>query len=178
MTSYEFDLILAGLDIEADVEKLDAFEQRVHDFTFAAHSTVVRATVERRAESLGEAIRHSICDVEGMAGVTVVRVEPDDHVSQAQVALRTGRSRQSVSQWVAGTRGPGGFPQPAFESGSVALWRWSEVVRWMRDAGYDAPGPDEHASAVIGAANALLEARRAVAQLDESEKASLRALVA
>jgi hypothetical protein len=174
----EFDLILAGLDIEADVARLDAFEQRVHDITFAAHGTVVRAAVERKAESLGDAIRVAICDVESIPGVCVLRVEPEDLVSQAQIALRAGRSRQSVSQWVAGTRGPGGFPPPAFESGSVALWRWSEVLRWMRTAGYVADGSDDQVSAVIGAANALLEARRAVAHLDEAERASLKALVA
>lgn len=177
MGAYQFSLVLSGLDVEADVAKLDAFEERVGDMTFASHAGAVNVSVERRAGSLGEAIRSAIVDVESIPGVRVERVEPNDYVSQVEIATRLGRSRQSVSQLVSGARGPGGFPPPAFESGRVALWRWSAVSAWLTAAGF-APAGDEHASMVIGAANALLEARRAMGALDGPDRASLFDLVA
>lgn len=177
MRPYEFDLIVSGLDIE-NAAHLDAFDERVGDITFGAQGHVVRAAVERRASGLAEAIRSAIADVESIPGASVIRVEPDEHVSQAEMAARLGRSRQSVSQWVSGRRGPGGFPAPAFESGRVALWRWSEVTGWLSATGLLPTGIEDHAPAVINAVNALLEARRAVGALGEEERTSLSALVA
>jgi hypothetical protein len=176
VTGHEFDLVLTGLDIERDMDLLDAFEGRVSDVTFAARGGVVRAAMERTASSLGEAIRTAIEDVESLPGVRVVRVEPEDHVSQAVIASRLGRSRQSVSQLVSGARGPGSFPAPAFQSGHVALWRWSEVVTWARAVGVPVRYDEVRSGAVVRVANALLEARNAVAGLDEEERASLAGL--
>jgi transcriptional regulator with XRE-family HTH domain len=179
LRSYEFDLIVSGLDME-DPGVLDGFEERAGDITFASHGRVVRAAVDRKARGLGEAIGSAIADVESIPGTRVVRVEPDEHVSQAEIAVRLGRSRQSVSQWVAGSRGPGGFPAPAFESGHVALWRWSEVKAWLRAAGLntnEVKEREDQTSAVIRAANALLEARRAMAALDAKERERLSTFV-
>jgi transcriptional regulator with XRE-family HTH domain len=177
MSRYEFGLVLGGLDIELAASTLDAFEQRVDDFTFASHGGVVRAAVERTAGSLGEAIRSAIADAESIPGVRAVRVEPEEHVSQSEMAARLGRSRQSVSQLVSGTRGPGGFPPPALQSGHVALWRWTEVSEWAEAAGLIAAGREARAWAIIRAVNAVLEARHAVGALDEEERASLADLV-
>jgi len=178
MRSYEFDLVLGGIDIELAASELDAFEERVDDVTFASHGGVVRAAVERTAASLGEAVRSAIADVEAIPEVNVLRVEPEEHVSQAEIAARLGRSRQSVSQWISGARGRGGFPSPAFRSGHVALWRWTEVARWARANGLVGDGPEARDGAVLHAVNALLEARHAVGALSEEERASLAGLVA
>jgi hypothetical protein len=176
-TTYEFDLVLSGLDVEADVGSLDAFEERVKDMTFASHDGTARAAVERRSSSMGEAIRSAIVDVEAIPGVQVLRVEPEDYVSQAEIAKRVGRSRASISQWVAGVRGPGGFPPPVFESGRIAVWRWAAVCTWLGNSGLRGAG-NAHSALVIGAANALLEARRAISALDEKERSPLAELVA
>jgi len=178
MNTYEFDLILSGLDIEADTAELDAFEERVQDVTLARSAGIVVAAIEREASSLGEAIRSALADLESIPGVSVVRVEPEENVSQSEIARRLGRSRQSVSQLVSGARGPGGFPRPAHESGHVALWRWSDVARWAGSAGLMPPGGEERSSAVIRAVNAVLEARRAVAALNEEERLALADMVA
>ena len=42
--------------------------------------------VERTAGSLREAIRSAIADAESIPGLWVVRVEPEEHVSQAELA--------------------------------------------------------------------------------------------
>ena len=127
----------------------------------------------RFSSSLAQAIRTAVEDVESVPGVRVVRIEPEDHVSQSVIAARMGRSRQSVSQLVSGARGPGGFPQPAFQSGHVALWRWSDVERWARAAGVAVACDSAASSVVIRLANALLEARDAVAGLDEAGRGAL-----
>lgn len=177
MSRYEFDLVLFGLELEAAERELAGFEERVDDITLAEHGGVGRAAVEREAPSLGAAIRTAVADVEAIPGVRVVRVEPDDYVSRREIASRIGTSRSYVSQLASGARGPGGFPPPAFESGTVALWRWSDLAEWLGAAGLRPPDGDPRHSAVIGAANALLEARRAVARLSEDERQSLTAMV-
>lgn len=178
MIPYEFDLVLGGLDLDRDAQLLDAFDRRVADFTFASNGGVVRAAVERRAGSFAEAIRTAIQDAESIPGVTVLRVEPDAHVSQTEIASRLGRSRQSVSQLVSGARGPGGFPEPAVRSGHVMLWRWTDVAEWARRAGLGVHGPDRPHAAVVQAANALLEARRAMAAVDAAARERLAGILA
>ena len=173
MASYEFDLIIEGLDLESDAPRLEALEDRVHDMTFASLGGETRVAVERRAPSLAEAIRSAIVDVESIEGARVVRVEPDEHVSQVEIASRLKRSRQAVSQWVSGKRGPGGFPPPAAGCGQVALWRWSDVTLWLTRAGIATGREDVHRATVVAAVNALLAARRAVSALDDEERASL-----
>jgi hypothetical protein len=90
MRSYEFDLVLGGIDIEVAASDLDEFERRVDDFTFASHGGAVRAAVGRTAASLGEAIRSAIADAESIPGVRVLRVEPEENVSQSEIAVRLG----------------------------------------------------------------------------------------
>lgn len=178
MTTYEFDLVLSGLDLDAHDETLTEFENTVDDVTFAAHGPTVSAAVERSARSLAEAVGSAIADIERLPGVRVERVLPDGNVSQAEIAARLGRTRQSVSQLVKGIRGPGGFPAPAFGTGRAALWRWSEVAAWLVEARLmDEDGVDQYQS-VIDAANAVLDARRAVRGLSADDQATIRKLVA
>lgn len=178
MTTFEFDLVLSGLDLDAHAEKLTEFENEVHDVTFAAHGSTVSAAVERSARSLAEAMGSAIADVERLPGVRVQRVLPAGHVSQTEIAARTGRTRQSVSQLVKGTRGPGGFPRPAFGTGRAALWRWSEVAAWLVGAGLMDSERLDQRQAVIDAANAVLDARRVVDVLSADDQAAIRKLVA
>ena len=59
------------------------------------------------------------------------RVEPDDLVTQAEIAERLGRSSESVRLLASGQRGDGTFPAPAARTTSRgSLWRWSQVARW------------------------------------------------
>jgi hypothetical protein len=178
VTIYEFDLVLSGLDLDADTSALANFEDEIDDITFAAHGSTVSAAVERSDRSLAEAVRSAIADVERLPNVRVERVLPDGLVSQAEIAVRTGRTRQSVSQLVKGIRGPGGFPDPPFGTGRAALWRWSDVVEWLVEAKLlDARKVDEH-QRVIDAANAMLDARKVVTGLSTEDQVTIRKLVA
>jgi len=67
-------------------------------------------------------------------GARVVRIEPDDLVTIADVARRMKRTNESVRLLIRGERGPGGFPAPATRvgAGRSRIWRWSDVVEWFR----------------------------------------------
>jgi hypothetical protein len=73
----------------------------------------------------------AIADV-AKAGFEVVRIEPDDLVSAAEIARRAGRSRESIRQLRTAQRGPGGFPPPvAGIKGRTQIWYWSQVADWL-----------------------------------------------
>ncbi len=132
---------------------------------------------ERHALSLREAILSAIKDV-GRAGFKVLRVEPDELVSGADIAERTGRSRQSISALINGSRGRGGWPRPVAGNVRSPLWRWSDVQAWFQ--GYDGSQEvNEDEAALIAAINDLLAARHALTHLKKRDRSSLvRQLVA
>lgn len=177
MATYEFDLSVSGLDLDAQEAAIEALEVRAGDLTFAMRDASVIVVVERTAGSLAEAIHGAVADVESIPGAAVERVLPDGAVSQSEIALRIGRTRQSVSQLVMGQRGPGDFPAPAFGYGRTAVWRWSEVAAWLSEAGISVSSDVERQS-VIDAANAMLSAKRAVSNLSSDDQESIRGLVA
>jgi len=126
---------------------------------------------DREASSLRQAILSAIEDVE-RAGFKVLRLEPDDLVSSADIAERTGRSRQSISALVNGSRGPGGWPRPIAGNVRSPLWRWSDVQAWFQrfDGSEDV---DEDQAALIAAINDLLQARDALGHLPKRDRATL-----
>ena len=83
--------------------------------------------------SLKAAILSAIKNVrESGIGSTVMRVDHADLVTQSEIARRIERSRQLVSQYISGDRGPSGFPAPACNIAEGApLWYWSEVAHWL-----------------------------------------------
>ena len=80
-----------------------------------------------------EAILGAIRNVqEANIGARVLRVDSCNLVTQAEIARKIGRSRQLVSQYIAGVRGPGGFPAPACNiTDGAPLWYWCEVAHWL-----------------------------------------------
>lgn len=84
---------------------------------------------ERGAESFLDAVLDAIGEIIGL-GFEPLAVE-DELVSMADIAGRTGRSRQSVSMLVSGQRGPGRFPQPIAGNVRSPLWHWADVASWL-----------------------------------------------
>ena len=59
-------------------------------------------------------------------------MEPDTFVSISDIAERINASRQAVSLWTLGKRGPGEFPAPVVRVNSdTPLWDWTSVARWL-----------------------------------------------
>jgi hypothetical protein len=132
MAGYHFTLVLAPAPGLEDGSAIEAFRQ-----AGATDSTVGRgpdgvwtAVFDRQAASFEEALRTAITAVR-RAGLAVRRVEPDDFVTQAEIAERLGRTSESVRLLASGQRGDGTFPSPAARTTSRgSLWRWSQVAAW------------------------------------------------
>lgn len=175
MDTHTFTLIVSGIT----EDKLDdLYEAGCDDATVSVGPQPSEVEFAREASSLTDAIVSAIKNVETVAGVTVVRVEPDQMVWASEIAERTGRSRQNIDQLVKGTRGPGGFPSPVTGTTRNPLWRWSEVEQWFATKD-GAPPVDPERTAVTGAINAALEARRNARTLtDRHLRSALQHLIA
>jgi predicted DNA-binding transcriptional regulator AlpA len=132
---------------------------------------------DRESDSLEAAVMSAIAEVES-ADFEVLRVEPDELVSAADVAERTGRSRQSISSLISGARGPGGWPRPVAGNVRSPLWRWSDIAAWFEE--FDGSQVVDHeAAAFLAAVNEVLAARRALRPVStRTRKALLRQLTA
>jgi len=166
MPEHTFALILRG-DVDRHIDEL--FEAGCDDATFGEIDGVPYAEFDREAPTLAEAIASAIRDVETVGGLQVMRVEPDDLVTAAEIAGRLGRTRESVRLLIKGARGPGGFPPPvARVSGRNRLWRWADVAAW---AGKKELADELGDAQFVAALNSSLELRHRLPQLEEPERA-------
>jgi predicted DNA-binding transcriptional regulator AlpA len=169
MTTQSFTLTLTGPSIVED----DAILERLYaagcsDASFGERDDRTYADFDREAASLGDAIVSAIQQIESVPGIGVKRVEEQDLVAISDIAERTGRSRQNIWQMTSGERGNGDFPLPAATFGNDrSLWRWSDVADWLRARGIDLPGSTERAH-LIGAINAVLDARNHMTHVDDA----------
>ena len=133
MKVHNFRLTLSGFsEITDDVEN-SLFEAGCDDGQLGMIDRVGFIEFDRQAPSFLQAVCSAIENVEG-AGYRVVRVEPEDLVTAAEIARRWHRTRASVSSLISGERGPGTFPRPiSYVDTKSPLWRWSEVTRWLSD---------------------------------------------
>lgn len=126
---------------------------------------------DREAASLEDAVISAIKEVES-ADFEVWRVEPDELVSAADIAERTGRSRQSISSLISGTRGPGGWPRPVAGNVRSPLWRWSDIASWFEE--FDGSQQvDQEEAAFLAAINEVLATRRALRPVSSTTRKAL-----
>lgn len=159
MRTYQFVLIVEGADLQSD-EMFDAvFEAGCDDALVGCSNGVQFVDFDREAPSAGEAVRSAIAALEGLPGVTVVRIAGADLLSISDIATRAGRTRESVRLLIAGKRGPGGFPAPVTDPRDrYRLWRSSDVQEWFAaHYGEESVCPE---AKVLAGINAELERRR------------------
>lgn len=154
MTSFAFRIRLHDPLSDEDADRLyEAFEEEVaieegpkgHFVGFV-----------REAASFLDAVLGAVKEVIDL-GFEPLAVE-DELVSIADVAKRTGRSRQSVSMLVSGKRGPGGFPRPVAGNVRSPLWHWADVASWF-EANDDGEVPFEDRTRTIASINGALANR-------------------
>lgn len=113
----------------------------------------------------------------------LVRVEPDQLVTAAEIAERCGRSRGSSRLLIAGERGPGDISAPLSHAATrTRLWRWSDVLHWFSHRLGETPvsgdppegDPSEHLNAAV---NARLQWLRYQHGLEESDREHLDELL-
>ena len=139
------------------------FEAGLDDAAVTAFDGHPALDVDREASTLLDAIASAIVQAESVPGMQVLRVEGEELVSQADIAERTGRSRQAVNHWIKRDADSSGFPEPAYGASTRSpLWRWVDVQAWLDpDASVDDRGR------VIALANSTLLARRNLNDDDE-----------
>lgn len=130
---HDFALILDGINDLTPAMEDALFEAGCDDATICVRAGRVFLTFSRTAATMKEAVLSAIRNVQDAnIGARVLRVDSCDLVTQAEIARKIGRTRQLVSQYIAGTRGPGGFPAPACNiTDGAPLWYWCEVASWL-----------------------------------------------
>jgi hypothetical protein len=130
MSTYEFTIIAAGLDIGSADSTDRLFEAGCDDSTVSFQRGAIIMDFDREARSLGAAIASAVADVE-KAGATVIHIEPDHLVNLSDIAARTGITRAAASLYAKGERGTD-FPVPvARVTTESPLWDWVDVARWF-----------------------------------------------
>lgn len=133
-----------------------AFMGPASDGTFTAEFDRAARTFAGAVASALEAIRSAL------PGGRLLRVLPDDLVTIAAIAARTGRSDESVRLLHQGRRGPGGFPAAAgWVNEKTQVWRWTDVAQWFAEALGESPAGAEHAPFLAALNDALDLAARA-----------------
>ena len=127
-----------------------AFMGPAPDGTFTAEFDRDAPTFAGAVVSALDALRSVFADAR------LLRVLPDDLVTVAAIAGRTGRSDESVRLLRQGRRGPGGFPAAAgWINEKTQIWRWTDVAAWFADALGEPPAGAEHASFLAALNDAL-----------------------
>ncbi len=171
--AHQFDL---ALDVNADPESYlnEVAETLINagcdDATFSVRHGVPHAEFTREADDFASAVISALKDIRSVEGVSVVRVEVEQLVTASEIARRLGRSRQSVQQLIAGTRGPGGFPEPVDWVLGARLWSWLAVEAWTGEAGGASPTSTPADSEFVAALNGALQMRRHIDRMDEPER--------
>ena len=173
MSEFSFTLALDASRL-SDTQ-VSALYETVPDSTTSDRGERTFVGIDREASDFATAVVSAIEDVErALPNVRVIALEPDDLVSQAEIAQRRGRSRESISQLVKGERGPGDFPRPRHFVSDRALWLWPDVERWFDE--YEGREPQAHHDAFISAVNAVLAVRQSQSRLESPELVALRHL--
>jgi len=175
--NHTFTLILEGPNPLAGANLDALFEGGCDDATFGERDGVCVAEFDREAATFSEALVSAIEDVEAaVPGLRAIRVEPGDLVTASEIAVRTGRTRESIRQLFEGVRGAGEFPHPAaWLSDRTRLWRWAEVVDWFvkhyNDWTIDKSEPHsvEMANAILTLRNSLVHMDSHKGQRDETD---------
>lgn len=169
MNTHTFRLLVTDLIDDEGANRL--FEAGVDDGAPESGPEGHSIGFDREAASLQDALLSAIEEVES-AGFEVLRVEPDELVSAADIAEKTQRSRQSISSLISGARGPGAWPRPVAGNVRSPLWRWSDVRAWFEE--FDGSATVDRAEAAfLAAVNEVLAARRALEPLDRHAKEQL-----
>ncbi len=157
MRAWNFIILATGLDPAADDFEDRFFEAGCDDATVSFMKSTIVLEFDREARTLSSAVNSAIQDVKS-AGADVIRVEPDTLVNMSDIAVRMNITRQAVSLYVQGKRGPRPFPVPTARlTTDSPLWNWVDVARWF----FRSTGKAEMRRTVV-AARVIEETNRAL----------------
>jgi hypothetical protein len=174
-TTHSFTLFLSGPDV-LDDEQFDAlYEAGCDDALFGARDGAQYGAFDREADSFSEALASAIEDVtSAVPGLQVVRIEPDELVTMAAIAKRSGLSREYIRLLSTNERGPGGFPAPVtYADHKTRLWHWPDVAHWLAEHERAKVEVDAHAADLVAAMNAAFDLREHARHLHDKHDLAL-----
>ncbi len=181
MPTYDFTLIVQGPDLQDEANSEALYAAGCDDATVGRIGDVQHLDFTREAETFADAVFSALAAIESsVPGAEVVHLEPDEFVTMAEIAQRTGRTRESVRLLTSGQRGPGGFPAPATHLKTRhRMWRWPEVARWFGSVLGQRPegAADLDLYRFVTAFNAGLELRRTEPHLEPDERLRICRLI-
>ncbi|MCQ0000887.1 helix-turn-helix transcriptional regulator [Streptomyces sudanensis] len=134
---YDFTFVVSGVDVD-DQAAVDALLEKCDALLARAGGVDLLSTTGSGGSAVEAALAAASAARAAVPRLRVCRLDRD-LVGVHEIAERTGRSRQNVSQWIAGERKARGVPFPAAEGtvGRSQVWLWSEVNRWLAVHGLD-----------------------------------------
>ena len=102
---HRFTLIVNGPDVQNETLIDALFESGCDDGLVGRAEGIQYIEFDREAAHLDEAVLSAVAAVEKVPGVMVARIADAGLVSMADIAARTGRTREGVRLLVAGARG-------------------------------------------------------------------------
>lgn len=174
-TIHSFTLFFSGADV-LDDEQFDAlYEAGCDDALFGARDGAHYGAFDREADSFSEALASAIRDVTStVTGLHVVRIEPDELVTLAAIAQRSGLSREYIRLLSTNKRGPGGFPAPVtYADHKTRLWHWPDVAHWLAEHDKAKVVLDAHAADLVAALNAAFDLREHASHLHDTHDLAL-----
>jgi hypothetical protein len=174
-TIHSFTLFLSGVDVLND-EQLDAlYEAGCDDALFGVRDGAQYGAFDREAHSFSKALASAIADVtSAIAGLQVVRIEPDQLVTMAAIAERSGLSREYIRLLSTNERGPGGFPAPVtYADHKTRLWHWPDIAHWLTEHEKAKVDLDAHAADLVAAMNAAFDLREHASHLHNTHDLAL-----
>ena len=160
-TIHSFTIFFSGASALND-EQLDSlYEAGCDDALFGVRDGAQYGAFDREADSFGGALASAIADVtSAVPGLQIVRIEPDELVTMAAIAKRSGLSREYIRLLFTNERGPGGFPPPVtYADHKTRLWHWPDVAHWLTEHERGKVEVDAHAADLVAAMNAAFDLR-------------------
>lgn len=136
-TEYELTFVVSGETVDNDEAIAKLYDE--HGAMLYRAGSVDLLTITYQGDTAVAAALGAITAVS--AAVPKIRVHRLDRdlVGIPEIAERTERSRQNVTQWIKGERKSDGpaFPAPEGTAGRASVWLWTEVNAWLKHHGLD-----------------------------------------
>lgn len=172
MKTWSFQLRLNRAPTDDEVEAL--YEAGLDDAGVETRPNGGLVDVDRVAKNLIAAVVSAVQQVEKVPGLTVTGLATQDSVSLGDIAQRLGRTYESVRLLASGERGPGGFPPPVVDAGSIRVYSWMAVAKWAGDALGTALPP---ANASLTVINDALRLRSELTEVSADDARAVRHLM-
>lgn len=156
---FNFGLVLSEIDRDLHEIEDALYEAGCNDALLTLRGSIPVLEFDREDASLETAVISALGDVASAAiDAVVLRIEPDDLVSSAEIARRADVSREAVRLWTTGKR-RAKFPLSRARVGKSDVWSWREVARWLCEYG-EIPAETVAEADVIAGLNLALELHR------------------